>query len=399
VTLGTRHGTDIQQRPANVSPSRSTAITTEAPEPIAPAKPVRANRIVAGIVLTVMVVMAGAGLILALNTVKVRREHDTALPPRLRRPFDIFRKKETRPAELGEAVAPSRLAGLGYLPRGTNVVAAVHVEELLASPAGKELRRQGVKIGNREWKLDAIKDSIGLPIEEIDHVVLGVQMREEKDVELTPPLYLVVRTRQAYDADRVKKTLQATKPRSEAVPGGGKRTIYSAKVQNLPLPLQNLPLLLWLADERTFVLNLFSKKMEDVPVQPDEDASQFPAELRQVIQQRLDAGTPIWLAGHSNNWELTLLPKLLDLFGSKRVPVLSRWKDVRTFAIALHTAKPLKLIGAFRSADEPAAKRIEREELVPRQKADPDGFKYIREGEWLTVQVKIDIGGGNSTSK
>jgi hypothetical protein len=213
-------------------------------------------------------------------------------------------------------------------------------------------------------------------------------MSEEKDVDLTPPVHLVVRTRQAYDPEKVRKALEASRPRQLPATGGGKRTVYSARVRNLPLEF-----LLWLADERTFVLGLFSK-MEDVPHLPQDSALPLDSEVRRVLEQRLGAGVRIWLAGHAADWQQTLLPTLLA--GWKGLPVLHRFKDVRTFAIAIQPEKPARLIGVFRCADEASARRIEQQELVPRRKADPETFKFSREGEWLSVQMTVDLGGGNS---
>src|SRR5262249_54991934 len=101
------------------------------PAPSAPpavrTKPVRANRLVAGVILGVMRVMAGTGLTYALLTVQQRREHDRALPRKSRRPW------LTDQPTAGDVVASADLAGLGYLPPPTGVVAALQVEELLAS--------------------------------------------------------------------------------------------------------------------------------------------------------------------------------------------------------------------------------------------------------------------------
>jgi hypothetical protein len=384
----TRRPSTIQERPDSPWAPPPISFVTEAPTAATShaANPKRANRIVAGIVLGVMTLMATTGLIYALVTVHVRREHDRELPPKMRKAFDIFRKKETQPSE---PVAPALLAGLGYLPPGTNVVAGVHVEELLARPAGKELRGQGITIGGVALRLDSVKERIGLSANEIDHLLLGVQMREDKDLEWTPPAYLVVRTRKPYDGDSVKKALRASRPHDLPAPEGGKRSVYSAKIQDVPL-------LLWLADEQTFVLGLFTK-MEDVPLTPQEGASQLPSELRQVLDQRLRAGVPVWLAGHSANWEQTLLPKLLSRW--KTVPVLSRFRDVRTFDIALEQGKPVRLIGSFRCADEASARRIEQDELAPREKAEPKGFKFSRDNDWLNVQMALDLGGSSSREK
>jgi hypothetical protein len=376
--------------PAGAAPPSSfTAPTPQAPPAIAAYPPDRrrANRIVAGIVIGVMFVMAATGLTYALMTVQVRREHDRSLPRQSRKIFERLRKSGD-PTEPTEAVAPSRLAALGYLPADTGVVAAVQVEELLASPAGKELRSQGVKLGGFELKLDDVKKWLGLGAEEIDHVVLGVQLRDGEDVDLTPPTHVVIRTRAAYDAAKVRAALQAGRPLEAPTPEGGTRPLYNVKVRNVPLRL-------WLADERTLVLGLFGK-MQDVPSKPHEGASHLPSELRQVLEQRIAPGAPLWLAGHCEKWDRTVLPVLLEEV--KGPPVLARLKEVRSFAVWVQPEKPVKVHGAFRCASEAAARRIEQQDLAPRRQANPDTFAFSRNGAWLDVQMKgnleAPLGGG-----
>ena len=194
----------------------------------------------------------------------------------------------------------------------------------------------------------------------------------------------MVRTNKAYDGKKIRAALQAKRPREAAAPGGGKRLLYAVKAPNLPLTVQ-----LWLADERTLVLGLFSS-MEDVPVKPYEGASQLPEEVREVLQQRLGAGTPLWLAGHSANWEKTVLPVLLG--GLKDAPVMDRLKQVSTFALWLQPDQPPKVLGAFRCADEKIAKQIEHQDLAARLKKNPEAFKFSRDKEWLNVQMKMDPG-------
>src|ERR1700722_10632317 len=87
VTLSTRSETIREAPDSTWAPPSASFLTTlpasaPATRPESSAK--RANRLVAGIVLAVMAVMATTGLTFALKTVGVRREHDTALPPRWR---------------------------------------------------------------------------------------------------------------------------------------------------------------------------------------------------------------------------------------------------------------------------------------------------------------------------
>jgi hypothetical protein len=365
-----------------IQPAPSSSITTEPaplPPPVTqPGNPARANRLVAAGVLAVMAVMAAVGLTYALLTVDVRRAHDKSLPRQSRKFFERFRKSNPEPSE--STIAPNRLESLGYLPAGTNVVAGVHVEELRRSPSGKEWLARGFKIGNFELNLDAIKKRLGLSADEIDHVVLGAQLQAAEDADFPPPTYLIIRTRQPYDAEKVKTALGAKRPREVRVQPGDKRLLYPVKVQPLPLEL-------WLAGENTLILGL--SKMEQLPARPSEEA-QLSAEVREVLEQRIGPGAPLWLAGHSSNWEKTLLPTLLGVW--KDVPVVSRLAQVRTFAVWLQPDKEPKLLGAFRCADESNARQIEKEELASRGQKNPEAFKFSRDGEWLSIQMKLGSG-------
>jgi hypothetical protein len=370
--------TDIQI-PPGITPGAPQGFASPTLPPMG--KPYRRNRLVAGVVLGVMGVMAATGLAYALLTQDTRREHDKALPRRSRRPaLPPLKEKEKEPPVVAvDPVVPARLAALGYLPADTGFVAGLHVQEMLASPAGKDLRQRPLKIATYELRLDTVKDLVGLPPEEIDHVILGVTVREGDMPDATPPVHLVVRTRSPFDRKQLLEKLEAGKSRPEKTPTGGKRDVYSVKVQNLPMAL-------WLADERTFVLGLFTK-LERVPEKPAEGIDHLPADLRQAINERLTTGMPLWLAGHAQDWSKTLLPSLVGVF--KDVPMLDQIDKVRTFAVGVVPEKPVKVQGAFRCADESTAKKLESEQLAPRAKKEPDALKYGREGAWLTVQWKF----------
>lgn len=349
------------------------------PTPAAPApparleKPVRANRLVAAIVLGVMALTAGTGLTYALITVQTRRDHDKALPRKSRRPWQTER---VEPPE--QAAAPGDLAGLGYLPASTGVVAVVHVEELLASPAGKDVRSRAFKLGTGDFQLDNVKDWVGLAIEDVEHIILGVVVRDGDDAELTPPTQLIVRTRKPYDAKRVQVALKASRPRDDRAADGVKRTLYTASVRGVPATL-------WLADERTLIVGLFGQ-FDLVPGKPHDGLRHVRTDLRQVVEKRIPAGTPAWVAGHADDWKKTWLPTLAA--AAKDVPLTARLGEVKTFALWLVPSRPAKVMAAFRCADEAAATKIEVAELVPRAK--DEAFKYSRDGAWLDVQVTLE---------
>jgi hypothetical protein len=346
-----------------------------APAPVLRGKPIRANRLVGGIVLGVMLLMAATGLTYALLTEQVRRDHDKALPRTSRRPALPPLRHLPEP----DPVAPGRLAALGYLPSNTGLVVGLHVQDLLSSPAGKELRNRPVKLGKWELRLDALRDLTGLDVEDIDHAVLGMVLARGEGPDL-PPTYLVVRTRRPFNAPQLRAALKAREGREVETPDGGKRVVYSAAVRGLPMTL-------WLPGDRTVVLGLLGD-LAGVPSRPNEGLDHLSAVLRKLIEARISTGMAAWAAGHADDWKATLLPVLLANF--KDTPVLGRIEQVRGFALGVLPEKPLKLQGAFRCADEATARKIEEQDLAPRAKKEPGRFKYGRDGAWLDVQWKLD---------
>src|SRR5437764_9185 len=119
----------------------------------------RSNRTVAGVVLGLMVLMAAGGLTLALWTQSVRRAHDKGIVKRPSRRPALPPLSGREPAV--EVVAPAHLPALGYLPPETSLLAGLHVQELLASPAGKELA--DAPLGPAGVRLASVRKWTGLP--------------------------------------------------------------------------------------------------------------------------------------------------------------------------------------------------------------------------------------------
>ena len=337
-------------------------------------RPRRSNLLVGGIVLGVMLLMALTGLTYALLTQHVRREHDTALPRRSRRPA-LPPLRETAPVE---PVAPARLAALGYLPARTGIIVGLHVQEALASPAGKEWRDRPLKLAGINLNLGLLRDWTGLDVQDIDHAVVGVR----DAAAFPPPVHLVVRTRRPFNANQLRAALKAGQGRQAKAPDGEKRTLYSATVRGLDMTL-------WLPDNRTVVLGLFGD-LSDVPARPDEGLEQLPVELRLLLEKRLASGMLLWAVGHSADWKKTWLPTRAEAL--KDVPLLARLEQMKGFAAGAIPDRTVKIQAAFECIDEAAARQIETEELAPRAKKQPEKFKYGRDGAWLDVQWKVDAG-------
>ena len=199
-------------------------------EPVA-APPRWANRSIALTILAGMAGMAVLALVFALWTTDVRRGHDIMKPPRFEfvsvplllrfclGPYlfvlavVVARNWFQRPQAVGASVLrryvlptvftgvgvvllllvlqprraaeseselipvrvvpPTELAGLGYLPGDVNLVAGVHLAELLQSSGGQELLAS-LRLGPLDLSVDCAGEARPAKRDELDHVVLGV---------------------------------------------------------------------------------------------------------------------------------------------------------------------------------------------------------------------------------
>jgi hypothetical protein len=343
-------------------PPVETGIT--ATPPVAP--PARwSNRLIAAVVLGVMFVMAGGGLAFMLATQKERRAHDTSRPPR--RPGKQPGLIEPE-APAVAAVAPEKLAALGYLPGGVNFLFAARVPELLAGPVGTQLLRDPIKLGGSTYRLEELPAWVGLKLEDIDHLVFAARV----DNSLIPPFYLVIRTAAPYDEEAVRQRLKAARV------GSGSKRLYSFRT-----PQKDVPLNVWFADGRTVVVALFADQLETLPDRPVDDLRRLPDELRNVLTTRREPVAPAWIAGHSRDWTKTPAVKFLNRLKKEELEKLA---PLRTFGVWLVPDKTLDVKAVFGCRDEKAARGLE--EYFRTLSHDEPAFKTALDGSWLAVQYQ-----------
>jgi hypothetical protein len=321
------------------------------------------NRQLAAAVFGVMLLMATGSLTFALLTQEQRRAHDKDLGPRPNRwPFQVDKSEEPL---LAAPVAPVRLPALGYLPAETNIVAGIHVAELHQTKAGRELLTTPLKIGPLEVRLDRTEQWTGLQFDDLDHLVLGLRGMEPT---------LVVRTRRAYDVEKVRAALHAERL----------GTVGQKKLESFEIKGAKLRPVLWCADERTLVFGLFAPQFEHVPNTPREGISHLPGEVRSILDERVRSGGPVWLAGHVADWDKVEWTGLLDL----KKDDLKRLSSVRTFAAWLLLEDKVQVSAECQCRDADAARALET------WFADEfKGWTSAREGEWLSLQWKTDLDG------
>jgi hypothetical protein len=352
---------------------RSDTVTAEAPAPSAeavtaaaptgfPPKPVGRNRVVGGIILAVMLLMAGAGLTLALLTQARRRSHDTGLP-----------RKNTAP--LDDA------ALLGYLPKDTNVVAGLNWEQLNRSEAGRDFLKRKVSLGKTEVTLNQLPDWLGLRSEDVRLVIVGLVVAPG---QLAPELVVLVRTRSPINVADHRAQLHNPRPFTS-----GQREMTEFDLPGMP---GNLPGYLIYVDDHTLACSLFASNLEGVPAQPAQDFKNLAPDLTDVLRHHVDLTSPVWLAGASDDWSKTPANVLVKrkpqeqpnpLAGMRRFGVSVGWSDPD------NAGAPILLRSALLCRDEAAAQDVEI--WLGGWWKMPPNSRIEREGAWVRYQRRIPL--------
>ncbi|HJT77447.1 MAG TPA: hypothetical protein VJ739_09625 [Gemmataceae bacterium] len=342
------------------------------------------RRRVAVTVLSVMIVMAAAGLTLALLTKDFRRRND-----RPRGTEDV--------APAVQVTAPADLAGLGYLPPDTDIIAGVHVAEAEEEPTGRlflERFRPAEAVAEgadaAAIPADGLERWTGLRLQEVDHVVLGLNATSR----VVPRLVLVVETRQSYDPEKVRTALRASR-RPE--PG---RPLYRFRLERPPLDA-----VLWFAGERTLIVGLSPEDLQAVPEKPRAGIDHLSAPLQTILRERLGHVAPFWVVGHADDWNKTGAKLLL---ASRPKDARRALESVRTFGVWLQFGQGVTLNGSFGSADEAAARSLEtylapakgehrplallgsRPATEPLARELGQSLRVVRADDWVSLQAKAD---------
>lgn len=237
------------------------------------------NRSLARMIVLAMLVMAGIGFLFAWFTTEQRRKRD--------------RSGSSTDASLQRIISikPERLAALAYLPADMSVVGGVHVAELMADERSRELLLQ--LRANHSFRLEDLERA-GLKLEAIDHIAVGLRL----EPAFPPPGVLVIRTREAYDADKVRTALKArpVEPRTS-------RALSRIQLgENYPF------VILWCVDDHTLVASFQARDLPATAASPSPEsqgyASHFPALQKHL--EGLEEGTPVWVVGATEKLQKTL---------------------------------------------------------------------------------------------
>jgi hypothetical protein len=338
------------------------------------------NRLVAGIAVGVMALMAATGLTWALVTQAQRRANDYAEPVRHKRP--IF--PEPDDDKVSTLAVPAKLEALGYLPPGTNIIAGVHVRQLRQSKGGLKLLSDSIKTSRGEIVLGKLFLWTGVNVEQLDHVVVGART---EGVEF-PRVVVVARTQRPIDRRTVRSTLKAEEREERDGPRKG-QMLYRFQVASPPVRPT-----LWFADDYTMVFDLLGQ-LEDIPARPHGGLERLPFEVRDALKTHVDPGSLVWLVGTFSDWEKTAKTdwfKIVRTFvGTTEKERLDRLMSLSVVAVGAQPDPEAKARADIRCTDVASAKALRVALVGPDGAQPPPGVTAFLEGDWLTVQWKGDL--------
>jgi hypothetical protein len=332
--------------------------------------PRRSNARVLAVILGVMGCMAAVGLGFALLTQGERRANDKGIAQKTRRA-----PQPEAEAPIPALAAPDKLEALGYLPPDVGVLVGVHVADLLAVPAGRQLLQEPIQVGGIKMKVAQWAEWMGLRLEDIDHLVAGVKV--EKGV-LGLRMHAVARTRELIDPEQLRAHLHGQRP---SVAGKKGVFTYVASWGGVPFPLA-----VYCPDNCTVVIALGDVQRESVPAKPVADLAQFREEIRTVLRERREPGSQFWVAGYVENWQKTPLHPMLQ-----KMPKEDRQRltQVRSFGMWVQLDDGAALKASFHCQDAARARALD--ELFHAPERAKLNLKTAVDGPWVSVQLRTDL--------
>jgi hypothetical protein len=316
------------------------------------------------VLVSIMVAMAIIGLSYALWTTKLRRSRDPkgALDP-------ITNRK------------PLELKGLEYLPKDADVVIGLHLAEWMADKkVGRPLLEEP-RPAPLEWIVGQLPRITGMPLDQIDHVVLAGSFEHLQIV-------MIVKTRRPYALEKIAEIGTPLEP-----PLYHDRALYEVSF-NPPARA-----LLWCVEAKTLVCVIRFGAVESTHLAglsetPRPIDEVLPARLQAVINERLAAGERRFFWGVGRLERADAL-KELPIFPLLAKGNLGALKNVKAFAVSLEPDDGLTLAGNFELRDAKAAANFKtlldrvKIEGAKSQKAvlPPESEKE----QWVSWQVRSDV--------
>jgi hypothetical protein len=317
------------------------------------------------IVVGIMASMALIGLSYMLWTTQTRRNRDP---------------KKVDKLEPISARRPLELSGLGYLPKDCQVIAGLHIAEMLSDKQAGQALLAEPRPALLDWCVKQITRTTGLKLDDLDHVLLATAF----DAHF-PQLVMIVKTRpkvsleKIADARPTKSSLHQEKP------------LYEFSLD----PLREV--MLWCVEERTliYVIRLDAPKLEHLhglSATPRKLDEALPDVLAKTMKERLPTHPYVWAVGRLDQLGVAkdFLPFAL---GAKAD--LGPLKDVQTFALSLEPVEGLTLKGDFQLPSVKSAAAFKQ--LLEGAKIDGAKSQKVEAAppeepeQWVAWQVRSDV--------
>jgi hypothetical protein len=289
------------------------------------------------------------------------------------RPWEprVTQKQEIRPPVV---VSPLGLSGLAYLPPTTNVAAAVQPMPLLAYAAitKTDPRKFLIDAGVPE-QVFATLDRAGVPLDQIDHLVVGATFRTGAGQVLPDVTACLKLTRPIADEEKFLTALKAEKNSQQSKVG---HTVYNV----------TSGLLMTKLDGQTY---LFGMDADDLAFHDKPHAAgggHLPKELREAMTSKVSPASFVWLATDTQDWAAKDVVKIAALSQTLKDRI-EKLKAVRGAAAGLSLEPDPELRLGVRWADAAGATAFQQKlkAAFPTEKAAVAG-----DDGWGTVVTPFD---------
>jgi len=206
--------------------------------------------------------------------------------------------------------------------------------------------------------LDGWVGRVGLRLQEIDHLVIGLELHNS----LPPHLWIIARMKDDFDIAPLRE-----KRKMEVV-------------KDVPLHLRCL-------DDHSIIFCLDPSDLQSLPKTRHGNLEQLDRPLVSILRERCKSG-PIWLVVHVEDRKKQELATLLALLPQKiREPL----EGISTATVFVHFQRGVTLEGAAHCKDAAAARTLEKWLQTPRK--DVPVPKIQVDDTWVSLQLRTDLAG------
>jgi hypothetical protein len=132
---------------------------------------------------------------------------------------------------------------------------------------------------------------------------------------------------------------------------------------------------------------MVSSDVSACPPRPRRDLSQLPREIREVLEERVAGGGPLWIAAIADDWNKTWVQPVFAKMKPEDRTTLNR---VHTLGAWVEFDQTLTVRAVFDCRDEKNAKGVEDYFRRLGKEDNPDPKLAVGDG-WLTLQWRTKL--------